>query len=97
MKSRTLDFFRSLPPSDTNDGFQIAGNASTEVKCLTANFLAHAVGVDDAFAAKIGARIRMIQIDISKRDGSEMEARVVCEAEVEKGRLLVSCWISKLN
>lgn len=84
-----LAFFRSLPPSRTNDASNILGNIKNEDKQLNANIFAHFNGSGDAFGRNIGDRIRVLQIDVFKRDGSEMEAKIVCEIDVKEGASLL--------
>jgi len=75
-----LAFFRNLPTSSTS-ATEIAGNVSAADKQLNANILAYFLG---GFASDIGSRIKLVRIDVWKKEGGRMEARAVCEIEVTK-------------
>ena len=76
-----LAFFRNLPLSSTS-ATEIAGNVSAADKQLNANILAYFLG---GFASDVGSRIKLVRIDLWKKEGGRMEARAVCEIEVTKG------------
>lgn len=77
-----LALLRSSPISSAYSAAEIAGNISIADKQLNANLLAYFL---TGFAYDIGTHIRLVQIDVWKKEGGLLEAKVVCEIEVTKG------------
>ena len=68
----------------------IAGNASDEVKQTLADVLCTVMGRGRGFADAIGGRVRITDANIQEKvdEPEKLEAKVVCEIDVEEGMYL---------
>lgn len=83
---------KQLPMYIQQDGRYktIAGNASDEVKQTLADVLCTFMGRGRGFADAIGGRVRITDANIQEKvdEPEKLEAKVVCEIDVEEGMYL---------
>lgn len=80
--------FLSMPIPDEIMS-QVAGNASHEVKEIPIKWLAFFRRRGNSFCCPISRRLRVTEVSINpnQEDANRVEARVVCEIDVEEGAL----------
>ena len=83
--SDPLSFLRSMPYAEV-DISKIKGNISDEEKQLAINVFAYFISTPEkSYGADIGRRLKMVEMNVWKKEGSAAKAQTICEIEVVKG------------
>ncbi|THU91053.1 hypothetical protein K435DRAFT_674919 [Dendrothele bispora CBS 962.96] len=76
--------FPPLPGSEV-DVSQIRGNVSDQSKRLAVNIFSHFIGArEENFGAQVGRRLKLVEMNVSSRNGRATEAQTVFEIAVAK-------------